>query len=147
MSISARAEILIATAGPLKGQYAALGEQLRQGASRAVADINAAGGINGEQLALEHLRLLFALAQPAASIDRIAETFKVWSEEEKFSRIVNKEEIVKNDYNISPSRYIHTAEGEEYRPLVEIVDDLKTLEAEIKKTNSTLEKILNTIGI
>jgi len=80
-------------------------------------------------------------------IDRIAETFKVWSEEEKFSRIVNKEEIVKNDYNISPSRYIHTAEGEEYRPLVEIVDDLKTLEAEIKKTNSTLEKILNTIGI
>ena len=53
MGISARAEILIATAGPLKGQYAALGEQLRQGVSRAVADINAAGGINGEQLALE----------------------------------------------------------------------------------------------
>jgi branched-chain amino acid transport system substrate-binding protein len=53
MSVSVRAEILIATAGPLKGQYAALGEQLRQGVSRAVADINAAGGINGEQLALE----------------------------------------------------------------------------------------------
>lgn len=53
MGIPAHAEILIATAGPLKGQYAALGEQLRQGVSRAVADINAAGGINGEQLALE----------------------------------------------------------------------------------------------
>ncbi|MEP7173334.1 MAG: branched-chain amino acid ABC transporter substrate-binding protein [Aestuariivirga sp.] len=53
MSISARAEILIATAGPLKGQYAALGEQLRQGVSRAVADINASGGVNGEQLVLE----------------------------------------------------------------------------------------------
>jgi branched-chain amino acid transport system substrate-binding protein len=53
MSVSARAEILIATAGPLKGQYAALGEQLRQGASRAVADINASGGVNGEQLVLE----------------------------------------------------------------------------------------------
>ena len=53
MSVSARAEILIATAGPLKGQYAALGEQLRQGVSRAVADINAAGGVNGEQLVLE----------------------------------------------------------------------------------------------
>lgn len=53
MSVSARAEILIATAGPLKGQYAALGEQLRQGVSRAVADINAGGGINGEQLVLE----------------------------------------------------------------------------------------------
>jgi branched-chain amino acid transport system substrate-binding protein len=53
MSVSARAEILIATAGPMKGQYAALGEQLRQGASRAVADINASGGVNGEQLVLE----------------------------------------------------------------------------------------------
>jgi branched-chain amino acid transport system substrate-binding protein len=53
MSVSAYAEILIATAGPMKGQYAALGEQLRQGASRAVADINASGGVNGEQLVLE----------------------------------------------------------------------------------------------
>ncbi len=53
MGVSARAEILIATAGPLKGQYAALGEQLRQGVSRAVADINASGGVNGEQLVLD----------------------------------------------------------------------------------------------
>ncbi len=53
MGVSARAEILIATAGPLKGQYAALGEQLRQGVNRAVADINASGGVNGEQLVLE----------------------------------------------------------------------------------------------
>jgi branched-chain amino acid transport system substrate-binding protein len=53
MSIAASADILIATVGPLKGQYAALGEQLRQGVSRAVADINATGGVNGEQLALE----------------------------------------------------------------------------------------------
>ena len=53
MGVSARAEILIATVGPLKGQYAALGEQLRQGVSRAVADINASGGVNGEQLVLE----------------------------------------------------------------------------------------------
>jgi branched-chain amino acid transport system substrate-binding protein len=53
MSVSASADILIATVGPLKGQYAALGEQLRQGVSRAVADINASGGVNGEQLVLE----------------------------------------------------------------------------------------------
>jgi branched-chain amino acid transport system substrate-binding protein len=53
MSIAASADILIATVGPLKGQHAALGEQLRQGVSRAVADINATGGVNGEQLALE----------------------------------------------------------------------------------------------
>ena len=49
----AAADILIATVGPMTGQYAAFGEQLRQGAERAVADINAAGGINGEKLVLE----------------------------------------------------------------------------------------------
>ena len=52
ISAPASAEILIATVGPLKGQYAALGEQLRRGADLAVADINAAGGVNGEQLVL-----------------------------------------------------------------------------------------------
>lgn len=53
LSTSAAADILIATVGPLRGQYAALGEQLRRGAGQAVADINAGGGINGEQLVLE----------------------------------------------------------------------------------------------
>jgi type I restriction enzyme M protein len=80
-------------------------------------------------------------------IKRISETFKAWKEDEKFSRIVGKDEIVKNDYNISPSRYIHTADGEEYRPLVEIVDELNTLEEEILKTNSTLQSILQKLGL
>jgi branched-chain amino acid transport system substrate-binding protein len=47
LSTSATAEILIATVGPLKGQYAALGEQLRRGAELAVTGINARSG-NGE---------------------------------------------------------------------------------------------------
>jgi branched-chain amino acid transport system substrate-binding protein len=48
----ATAEILVATVGPVKGQYALLGEQLRRGAEMAIADINAEGGVNGEQLVL-----------------------------------------------------------------------------------------------
>jgi branched-chain amino acid transport system substrate-binding protein len=44
------AEIVVAVAGPMKGQYAALGEQITLGAATAVADLNAAGGINGEQI-------------------------------------------------------------------------------------------------
>lgn len=47
------AEIKIAVAGPMTGQYASFGEQLRLGAEQAVEDINAAGGVNGEQLSLE----------------------------------------------------------------------------------------------
>ncbi|PWR18949.1 branched-chain amino acid ABC transporter substrate-binding protein [Zavarzinia compransoris] len=49
----AQADIVIATAGPMTGQYAAFGEQMRRGAERAIADINAAGGVNGEKLKLE----------------------------------------------------------------------------------------------
>lgn len=46
------ADITIGLAGPLTGQYAALGEQMRHGAEQAVADINAAGGVNGQKLVL-----------------------------------------------------------------------------------------------
>lgn len=50
---AAQAEIVIATAGPMTGQYASFGEQMKAGAEQAVADINAAGGVNGEMLKLE----------------------------------------------------------------------------------------------
>lgn len=46
------AEILIAVAGPITGERAWRGEQLRQGAVMAVSDINAAGGVLGERVKL-----------------------------------------------------------------------------------------------
>ncbi len=52
-STPAFAEIVIATAGPMTGQYASFGQQMKAGAEQAVEDINAAGGINGEMLKLE----------------------------------------------------------------------------------------------
>ncbi|MZR29402.1 branched-chain amino acid ABC transporter substrate-binding protein [Sneathiella litorea] len=50
---AAWADITIATAGPMTGQYASFGQQMKAGAEQAVADINAAGGVNGEMLKLE----------------------------------------------------------------------------------------------
>jgi branched-chain amino acid transport system substrate-binding protein len=49
----ARAEIVIAVAGPMTGQYASFGEQMRRGAVMAAKDINAAGGGMGQKLRLE----------------------------------------------------------------------------------------------
>ena len=46
-------EIVIATAGPMTGQYASFGEQMRRGAQMAVADLNAKGGIMGRRVKLE----------------------------------------------------------------------------------------------
>ncbi|PLX36639.1 MAG: branched chain amino acid ABC transporter substrate-binding protein [Hyphomicrobiales bacterium] len=46
------ADINIATAGPMTGQYASFGAQMKAGAEQAVADINAAGGVLGQKLVL-----------------------------------------------------------------------------------------------
>ena len=48
----AQAQIKVATAGPMTGQYAAFGAQMRVGAEQAVADINKAGGVLGQKLEL-----------------------------------------------------------------------------------------------
>src|SRR6202008_3433329 len=53
MPTVASADITIAVAGPMTGDLAAFGEQLRRGAEMAVKDINAAGGVNGQQLVLQ----------------------------------------------------------------------------------------------
>ena len=47
------ATIRIATVGPMTGQYASFGEQMRRGAEMAVADLNAAGGVLGKKLVIE----------------------------------------------------------------------------------------------
>src|ERR1700733_3842350 len=49
----AQAQIHIATAGPMTGEYAAFGEQMKAGAEQAVADLNKAGGVLGQQLVLD----------------------------------------------------------------------------------------------
>src|SRR5258705_8992292 len=51
-SVPARADIVIAVAGPMTGSNAAFGEQFRRGAERAVADLNAKGGVLGQKLRL-----------------------------------------------------------------------------------------------
>lgn len=51
-AVPAKAEIAIATAGPMTGQYASFGQQMKAGAEQAVADINAAGGVLGQKLNL-----------------------------------------------------------------------------------------------
>jgi type I restriction enzyme M protein len=79
---------------------------------------------------------------PDEAILRIADIFTAWREVEKYSRIVSREEIAKNDFNVSPSRYIHTGETDEYRPIAEIVEELEALEDEAAQVARTLKSIL-----
>jgi len=50
LATPASAEILVGIAGPMTGQNAVFGKQMQVGAEAAIASVNAAGGINGEQL-------------------------------------------------------------------------------------------------
>jgi type I restriction enzyme M protein len=84
---------------------------------------------------------------PEAGIQRIADTLIGWKEEEKLSRIVDHAELKKNDYNISPSRYIHTGDAETYRPIGEIVAELNAIEVEAGETDKALREILEKIGV
>jgi branched-chain amino acid transport system substrate-binding protein len=52
MAVPASAQIRLGVAGPITGPNAAFGAQLRNGVEQAVADINAAGGILGQQITL-----------------------------------------------------------------------------------------------
>jgi branched-chain amino acid transport system substrate-binding protein len=45
-------EIVIGVAGPMTGSEASIGEQMKKGAEKAVADINAAGGVLGKKVRL-----------------------------------------------------------------------------------------------
>jgi type I restriction enzyme M protein len=69
--------------------------------------------------------------------------------EENMEKIAIQPDTIskKNDYNISPGRYIHTNDAESYRPIAEIVEELKAIEAEAKETDKALAKILKQLGV
>jgi len=52
LATAAQADIKIATVGPMTGPYASFGDQMRRGAQLAVKDLNAAGGVLGQQIKL-----------------------------------------------------------------------------------------------
>ncbi|GMU96944.1 N-6 DNA methylase [Ignavibacterium album] len=83
---------------------------------------------------------------PDENQNKIVEAYLNWKEIEKFSKVIDKDEIVKNDYNLSPTRYIHTAEEETYRPIGEILEDLRELEQEQKEIDGVLKEIFRKLG-
>ena len=59
---------------------------------------------------------------------------------------VGKDEIAKNDFNISPSRFIHLGGVEEYEPVEDILVSLAEVEAKAKEADKKLQKVLKELG-
>ena len=84
---------------------------------------------------------------PATGIERIANAFRAWQEEEKFAKVLTREQVAKEDYNLSPSRYIHVTDAETYRPISEILEELEALDAEAVQANEALITVLKQVGL
>jgi|SRR5665648_6205 len=82
---------------------------------------------------------------PDEKIKKIAKVFHDWKSIDKFTKIINNEEVEKNDYNLSPSRYIGNGKEEEYRDVDEILVELAELEEEREKTDRELNEIMKKI--
>jgi type I restriction enzyme M protein len=81
-----------------------------------------------------------------SGIDKIATIYNKFEEIEDYSKFISKEEAISKEYNISPSRYIHTGEIEEYREIADIVEELKKLELESKEVDKELWSVLKKLG-
>ena len=84
---------------------------------------------------------------PDESIRQISELYLKWEEKEGISKIVSKEEVVKNDYNLSPSRYVAQEGKDETLPLEDAVVLLKEAEEERKEADEKLKKILEQLKL
>lgn len=80
------------------------------------------------------------------SIEKITRVYENFEEIEKFSKIITIEEARKNDYNLSPSRYVSVFEEEQYRNVDEILEDLRVLSREEKEIDAELNEILVKLG-
>lgn len=82
---------------------------------------------------------------PDDKIEKIAKVFHDWKSIDKFTKIITNEEAEKNDYNLSPSRYVGNGKEEEYRDVDEILVELAELEEEREKTDRELNEIMKKI--
>ena len=83
---------------------------------------------------------------PDSSIQKISEIYLNFIEEEGISKIVTKEEIAKNDYNLSPSRYVAINGEDTTKPLDETIVLLKEAKEEEKQAEERLNEVLRQIG-
>jgi type I restriction enzyme M protein len=80
-------------------------------------------------------------------IDKIVNTYKARTAEDKYSYAATLKEIAENDYNLNIPRYVDTFEEEEAVNLKAVAKELKKLDADMKATDATIEKFCKELGI
>ncbi len=73
-----------------------------------------------------------------ADIDKILNTYKEHTSNDKYSYVAKVSEVAENDYNLNIPRYVDTFEEEEAIDLTVVSKELKNIEKEIKNTDATI---------
>jgi len=84
---------------------------------------------------------------PDDLIEKIAGYYLNWSEEEGIAKIIHTDEAVKNDYNLSPSRYVAQNGDDDVLPLEDAVVLLREAEEERKAADEKLAAVLRELGL
>jgi len=84
-------------------------------------------------------------------IVRIADIYHQWlagaNDHSPLHAIITSDEAARNDYNLSPSRYVSTNGKEEVLPLEEAVVRLQEAEEDRAEADRTLNEVLRTLGV
>ncbi len=80
------------------------------------------------------------------NVDRLAGAFHAWEDEERFCRVVDLEEVEKNDFNLNIPRYVDTTEPEEDIDVAAELATLRGLMAERDAAERTMLGYLEELG-
>lgn len=105
----------------------------------------------GEMLLINASKL-FAKGRPKnyladEHVETIARLYQEWRAEEGVSAVITNEEAARNDYNLSPSRYVSSNEQEEVLPLEDAVVLLREAEEECAQADRALREVLRVLGV
>jgi type I restriction enzyme M protein len=80
-------------------------------------------------------------------IDLIGNAYLEWQAIEGLSRVVATDEIIRNDHNLSPARYVSLNGQDETLPLEEALLLLREAEEERRDADKDLARVLTSLGI
>ena len=80
-------------------------------------------------------------------IEKIVNTYRNRTAEDKFSYVASNDELIENEYNLNIPRYVDTFEEEEQVDLEAVSNQLGSLDGEIRQTDKMIEGFCEELGI
>ena len=84
---------------------------------------------------------------PDENIEQIADIYLNWIEEEGISKIITREEAARNDYNLSPSRYVAQNGEDDTSTFRRCCCPVKRGRRRKSKADAQLKEILKGLGV